>query len=222
MAVTTTPESQALTPRFDELFREGLDALLLWRRDVRRFRTDPLEPGVLERLIERACLAPSVGYSQPWRFVLVESPQIRSAIRANFLACNREALAEYAGERARRYAELKLAGLDDAPVQLAVFADTATEAGHGLGQRTMPAMLHYSVVTAVHTLWLVARAWGIGVGWVSIVDPVAVRDSLEVPASWDLVAYLCIGYPQAESPTPELARAGWQGIDPDARLVHRR
>ena len=222
MESVTVPEAQTHTPRFDQVFREGLDALLLWRRDVRRFATAPLEPGMVERLIERACLSPSVGYSQPWRFVLVESPQVRSAVRANFLACNREALAEYAGERARRYAELKLAGLDDAPVHLAVFADTGTEAGHGLGQRTMPAMLQYSVVTAVHTLWLVARAWGIGVGWVSILDPIAVRESLDVPPSWDLVAYLCIGYPEAESPTPELARAGWQGADPDARLVHRR
>ena len=222
MESVTVPEPQAHTPSFDEVFRERLDDLLLWRRDVRRFKTDGLEAGAVERLIERACLAPSVGYSQPWRFVLVESPQVRSAVRANFLSCNRDALAEYAGERARRYAELKLAGLDDAPVQLAVFADTGTEAGHGLGQRTMPAMLHYSVVTAVHTLWLVARAWGIGVGWVSILDPVAIRESLDVPATWDLVAYLCIGYPEAESQTPELARAGWQSADPDARLVHRR
>jgi 5,6-dimethylbenzimidazole synthase len=222
MESVTVPEAQTHTPRFDQVFREGLDALLLWRRDVRRFATAPLESGMVERLVERACVAPSVGYSQPWRFVLVESPQVRSQVRANFLVCNREALAEYAGERARRYAELKLAGLDDAPVHLAVFADTGTEAGHGLGQRTMPGMLHYSVVTAVHTLWLVARAWGIGVGWVSILDPIAVRESLDVPPSWDLVAYLCIGYPEAESPTPELARAGWQGADPDARLVHRR
>jgi len=222
MESATVPQPQAHTPRFDELFRERLDDLLLWRRDVRRFKTDRLEAGAVERLIDRACLAPSVGYSQPWRFVLIESPEARSAVRANFLACNRDALAEYAGERARRYAELKLAGLDDAPVQLAVFADTGTDAGHGLGQRTMPAMLHYSVVTAVHTLWLVARAWGIGVGWVSILDPVALRESLDVPATWDLVAYLCIGYPETESPTPELARAGWQAADADARLVHRR
>jgi 5,6-dimethylbenzimidazole synthase len=222
MESTAAPETHTDTPRFDEVFRGALDTLLLWRRDVRRFETTPLEPGIIERLIERACLAPSVGYSQPWRFVLVESPEMRAAIRANFVACNREALAEYSGDRARRYAELKLAGLDDAPVQLAVFADKSTEAGLGLGRRTMPEMLHYSVVTAVHTLWLVARAWGIGVGWVSILDPVAVRDSLAVPGSWDLVAYLCLGLPEAESPTPELARAGWQCADPDARLVHRR
>jgi 5,6-dimethylbenzimidazole synthase len=215
-------ESTAVPPRFDEAFCDALDTLLVWRRDVRRFSTAPLDPGLVERLVERACLAPSVGYSQPWRFVLVESPSVRQAVRANFLACNREALAEYAGERARHYAELKLAGLDDAPVQLAVFADTATEAGSGLGRRTMPAMLQYSVVTAVHTLWLVARAWGIGVGWVSILDPSAVRTAMDVPTSWDLVAYLCIGHPEAEWPTPELARAGWQCTDPAAGLLHRR
>jgi 5,6-dimethylbenzimidazole synthase len=209
-------------PRFDDVFRDALDALLIWRRDVRRFETTPLESGMIERLIDRACLSPSVGYSQPWRFVLAESADVRAAVRSNFLACNRDALAEYAGERARRYAELKLAGLDDAPVQLAVFADTGTDAGYGLGRRTMPAMLQYSVVTAVHTLWLVARAWGIGVGWVSILDPVAVRDALAVPPTWELVAYLCIGYPAAESATPELARTGWQSADPDARVVHRR
>ena len=209
-------------PEFDAAFRETLDALLTWRRDVRRFVRTPVDPGIVERLLDAACRAPSVGYSQPWRFVLVESATARGAIRENFLACNREALAGYEGERAQRYAELKLAGLDDAPVQLAVFADPETTAGHGLGRRTMPEMLHYSVVTAVYTLWLVARAWGVGVGWVSILDPEHVRSVLDVPPAWDLVAYLCIGYPEAEHVQPELARAGWQQIDSDARRVLRR
>jgi 5,6-dimethylbenzimidazole synthase len=173
-------------------------------------------------LLEAACRAPSVGYSQPWRFVLVESPEARAAVRENFLQCNREALAEYEGERARRYAELKLAGLDDAPVHLAVFADPETTAGHGLGRRTMPEMLRYSVVTAVYTLWLVARAWGVGVGWVSILEPERVRSALDVPPAWDLVAYLCIGYPETEHAQPELARAGWQQVDPEARRPLRR
>ncbi len=209
-------------PEFDSTFRETLETLLVWRRDVRRFVRDPVEPALVARLLDSACLAPSVGYSQPWRFVLVETPAARAAIRANFVECNRDALGDYAGERARLYASLKLAGLDDAPVHLAVFADTATSAGHGLGRRTMPEMLHYSVVTAVHTLWLVARAWGIGVGWVSILDPVHVRTALNLPGSWDLVAYLCMGYPQVDHPEPELARSGWQQRDPEARQVLRR
>jgi 5,6-dimethylbenzimidazole synthase len=209
-------------PDFDPAFREALKSLLVWRRDVRRFRTDPIDPKRIEELIDAACLAPSVGYSQPWRFVLVESGGARAAVRASFAACNRDALGGYTGDRARSYAELKLAGLDDAPVQLAVFADTATAAGHGLGRRTSPQMLQYSVVTAVHTLWLVARAWGIGVGWVSILDPVDVRDALGLSPTWDLVAYLCIGYPDAAYSEPELRRVGWQDADPVARQVLRR
>jgi 5,6-dimethylbenzimidazole synthase len=209
-------------PEFDTAFCDTLRTLLVWRRDVRRFRPDPIEPRVVERLVDNACLAPSVGYSQPWRFVLVESQAARAAVRASFASCNSDALAGYSGDRARAYAELKLAGLDDAPVQLAVFADTATSAGHGLGQRTSPHMLQYSVVTAVHTLWLVARAWGIGVGWVSILDPLDVRAALGVPPVWDLVAYLCIGYPDTPCDEPQLRRAGWQDVDPEAREILRR
>ena len=197
-------------PLFDAAFRAQLEALFRWRRDVRRFRRDALQDGLLERLIELACLAPSVGYSQPWRFVVVEDPARRRAVRASFETCNRAALQSFEGERARLYASLKLAGLEEAPVQLAVFCDEATESGQGLGRATMPETLRYSVVTAVHALWLAARAWGVGVGWVSILEPEAVRDCLEVPADWRLVAYLCLGYPQEEHDDPELARHGWE------------
>jgi 5,6-dimethylbenzimidazole synthase len=195
---------------FDEAFRAKLRDLLIWRRDVRRFRADPLPAGALERLIETACLAPSVGLSQPWRFVIVEAPDRRQAILADFTACNTDALNSYAGERAERYAKLKLAGLQEAPCHLAVFADRETGQGHGLGRRTMPEMVDYSTVTAVYTLWLAARAEGIGMGWVSILDPAHVGSILDVPQSWRFIGYFCLGYPQAESDTPELQRAGWE------------
>ncbi len=197
-------------PTFDTAFRDKLAELFAWRRDVRRFRTDPLPEGALEDLIRQATLAPSVGFSQPWRFVVVEDAARRRAVRANFERCNAEALASYDGARAETYAGLKLAGLREAPVQLAVFADDGTERGHGLGRRTMPEMLRYSVVTAVYTLWLAARARGIGVGWVSILDPEEVRRTLEVPEHWHLVAYLCIGLPLEEHRDPELERHGWE------------
>lgn len=205
--------------RFDEAFRERLEALLRWRRDVRRFRRHPVDPALVEHLLDLACLAPSVGHSQPWRFVRVETEAARAAVRANFAACNAAALADYEGERARLYARLKLAGLEEAPVQLAVFCDGATPSGTGLGRRTMPEMLPYSVVTAVHTLWLAARAHGLGLGWVSILDPARLRADLDVPAAWQPVAYLCLGYPEAEHDRPELERVGWQGVDPAARAV---
>src|SRR5580693_4652665 len=115
-------EGAALRPTgFDPAFRARLRELLVWRRDVRRFRRDPLPDGALEALIELACLAPSVGLSQPWRFVIVEDEALRAAVRRNFETCNAEALAAQGSDRAALYATLKLAGLAEAPAHLAVF-----------------------------------------------------------------------------------------------------
>jgi len=202
-------DTAASSTNFDRAFRGRLRDLLAWRRDVRRFRRDPLPRGALEALIELACLAPSVGLSQPWRFVIVENAAVRAAIRDNFAACNAEALAAQQPQRAGLYARLKLAGLEEAPTHFAVFADRSTEQGHGLGRRTMPEMIEYSAVTAVHTIWLAARAQGIGMGWVSILDPAAVASILDVPAAWKFIGYFCLGYPQSEETTPELEQAGW-------------
>ncbi len=141
---------------------------------------------------------------------------------ANFQACNAAALACYEGERAARYANLKLSGLREAPVHLAVFCDHATDAGAGLGRKTMPEMLDYSVVAAVHTLWLAARAEGLGVGWVSILDPVDVCRALAVPPAWKLVAYLCVGRPLEEHLDPELERHDWQAHIAENDQLHRR
>jgi len=200
---------------FDSGFRSQLYALFAWRRDVRRFRSDPLPDGVLDRLLDLACLAPSVGLSQPWRFVTVDEPNRRAAIRAEFERCNAAALAAEPEERAGRYARLKLAGLDKAPVHVAVFADRETAQGHGLGRRTMPETIAYSAVMAVHTLWLAARAEGIGLGWVSILEPARVADALAVPAAWAFVAYLCLGYPEHDDDVPTLEREHWERRRPD-------
>jgi 5,6-dimethylbenzimidazole synthase len=127
--------------RFDDVFRAQLRELLIWRRDVRRFRTEALPPGTVERLIDLACLAPSVGLSQPWRFVIVDDPARRRAVLDDFRSCNADALKSYADSLAARYAKLKLAGLEEAPSQVAIFAEPATETGHGLGRRTMPEMI---------------------------------------------------------------------------------
>jgi 5,6-dimethylbenzimidazole synthase len=207
---------------FDPAFRARLRELLIWRRDVRRFRREPLPNGAVEALIELACLAPSVGLSQPWRFVIVDDRTRRAAIRQNFATCNAEALAAQSQDRAGRYAQLKLAGLDEAPCHLAVFADRSTAQGHGLGRHTMPEMIDYSAVTAVHTIWLAARAQGIGMGWVSILDPQAVAALLDVPPAWKFIGYFCLGYPQADDTIPELEQSGWeQRRLPSAVIVRR-
>jgi 5,6-dimethylbenzimidazole synthase len=212
-------EKRNEVPQFDAAFRARLHELLRWRRDVRRFKRDPLPEGAIERLIAIACLSPSVGLSEPWRFVIVADAARRAAIRACFETCNEDALARQDSDRAALYARLKLAGLDDAPCQIAVFADRATAQGNGLGQLTMPETLDYSAVIAVHTLWLAARAEGLGVGWVSILDPATMRAILDVPESFAFIGHLCIGFPVAEDDTPALQRAGWEQRRAPSRVV---
>jgi 5,6-dimethylbenzimidazole synthase len=189
---------------------------------VRRFRLDPLPPGTLERLIHIACLSPSVGLSQPWRFVIVDYPARRRAIAEVFEACNAEALSSHPRALGDRYAKLKLAGIKEAPAQLTVFADRGTGVGHGLGRRTIPEMIEYSVVTAVHTMWLAARAEGIGFGWVSILDPARMAEILDVPPDWHLIGHLCLGYPETETKIPELERAEWENRKLPSKAIIRR
>lgn len=210
------------TPAFDPAFREQFHKLLAWRRDVRAFRRDALPEGTIERLIGLACLAPSVGLSQPWRFVLVDGRSRRERVRENFAAANAEALASYTGERASHYAALKLAGLEDAPVHLAAFAEPDPEKGFGLGRRTMPETVAYSVVTAIHTLWLAARAEGIGMGWISILDPSRLASDLDVPSHWLFIGYFCLGYPLETDDCPELERAGWERRADIGTVLFRR
>jgi len=203
-------ERPGATPDFDQRFRDTLETLLVWRRDVRRFRPDPVDEGIVQELLRLTALSPSVGNSQPWRFVIVDDAARRAEIIANFEDANADALQDYSGDQAETYAGLKLAGLRDAPVHIAVYCDDASDLGYGLGRKTMPEMLAYSVVGAVATLWLTARAQGIGLGWVSILDPSRVNKTLDVPEDWSLVGYLCLGYPVEEHTDPELERAGWQ------------
>jgi 5,6-dimethylbenzimidazole synthase len=200
--------------RFDPAFQAELAELVAWRRDVRRFRSDAVPEETLDHLFRLAELSPSVGNCQPTRLVRVDDENRREAVRQNFEAANRQALLAYDGERAQLYASLKLAGLREAPIHLAVFCDDATEQGHGLGARTMPETRRYSAVCALHTVWLAARAHGLGVGWVSILDPGRLTETLDVPRDWSFIAYLCVGWPQEERLTPELERAGWQARTP--------
>ncbi len=206
-------------PVFDSSFQDQLELLLKWRRDVRRFRRDPVDEDLIAHMLDLAQLSPSVGNSQPWRWVRVETPALRAQIRDNFETCNAKALADFDESRAAAYAKLKLEGLQAAPLQLAVFCDGTTTQGHGLGCQSMPEMLSYSVAGMLAILWLCARSQGLGMGWVSILDPAKVATTLDVPNSWQLVAYLCIGWPVEEHLDPELERHRWQDRQDASRHV---
>ncbi len=195
---------------FSSAQAETLNEILQWRRDVRHFRSDPVPDAVIDRLLAAMDLAPSVGNSRPWRVLRVRNQELRNRVQDIFERCNQEAASGYDHATRAEYVRLKLAGLRDAPVHLAVFTETAPADGRGLGRRTMPETLQFSTVMAIHTLWLVARAENIGLGWVSILDPAAIHDLLGAPDSWIFTGYLCLGYAEFADDRPLLHRTGWQ------------
>jgi uroporphyrin-III C-methyltransferase/precorrin-2 dehydrogenase/sirohydrochlorin ferrochelatase len=205
-----TPDDDTLKPDS----RATLEQLVRWRRDVRRFRPDAVSDDLIQRLLRLADLAPSVGNSQPWRIVDVRSPETRAAIVKNFEAARERSAAGYAGGQADLYSRLKLAGFDAAPIHLAVFSDRTALQGHGLGRQTMPETLDHSCACMVTVLWLAAREAGLGLGWVSIIDPDDISKTLNAPEDWKLVGYLLIGWPEEEHLDPELERHGWQPRTP--------
>ena len=194
--------------------RAALHDLMRWRRDVRHFRPDPIPQDRLDRLRDAMDMAPSVGNSRPWRVLQVDSAAARAAVTVNFEAANAAAARRYTDGRRAAYDALKLAGLRDAPVHLAIFTASDPAEGHGLGRQTMPQTLDFSTVCAIHGLWLAARADNIGVGWVSILDPDALYATLTAPPDWSLTAYLCLGLPARDDDTPLLHRTDWQADTP--------
>ena len=195
---------------FSNRTRTGLLALMRWRRDVRHFRDDPVPHALQDHLQKAMALAPSVGNARPWRVFRVESRDARQQVHAIFARANAAAIDAQPPERQATYRALKLEGLQAAPLQLAIFTDTNPAAGHGLGRHTMPQTLEQSTAMAIQNLNLAARAYGLGVGMLSILDPQAMERLFEVPESWRFSLYLCIGWPQFTDDLPLLHRNGWQ------------
>lgn len=195
---------------FSDEFRAGLNDLMRWRRDVRQFRTDPVEETLVSECLSTLSLAPSVGLSEPWRVLRVRSDTARAAALENYKTANAKALEGYGGDQAELYATLKLSGMQEAPEHIAIFCDDSTHKGSGLGAATMPEMRRYSVVGAITLMWLHARTLGLGIGWVSVLDPDQLCRDLDAPSDWSLVAYLCLGWPRDVSLTPELETKGWE------------
>lgn len=207
--------------RFNEEERRGLYRAIYERRDVRScFRPDEIADDILARLLDAAHHAPSVGLMQPWEFIVIRDQHVRQAIYEIFDRACRAAAQIYTDDRRALYDTLKLAGILEAPVNLCVTCDEATERGHGLGRQTMRETALYSTVCAVQNLWLAARAEGVGVGWVSILDVEELRAELGIPAGVVPVAYLCLGYVTEFGAQPELELKGWEQRAPLAGLIH--
>jgi 5,6-dimethylbenzimidazole synthase len=147
---------------------------------------------------------------QPSRFIVIRDDGIRKAVHQIFEAANRRAVDSYDAEQAERYSGLKLEGILEAPQNLCVLCDRGSERGHGLGRQTMPETAIYSTVCAIQNLWLAARCEGVGVGWVSILDPAKLCSLLNIPDHLTLVAYLSFGYVEGFASEPDLERLGWE------------
>jgi len=175
---------------------------------------------VLARLLDAAHHGPSVGFMQPWDFIVIRDEAVRSAVHKCFVDANRRAAHRYRGRRRALYDSLKLAGVLEAPINLCITCDRKRARGAGLGRQTDPDTDLYSTVCAVQNLWLAARAESLGVGWVSILDFDRLRNLLGIPEGLTPVAYLCVGYVSEFPDRPDLESAGWESRESLARLLH--
>jgi nicotinate-nucleotide--dimethylbenzimidazole phosphoribosyltransferase len=206
--------------RLDDAARTALAGVIADRRDVRRFRPDPVDDALLERVLDAAHRAPSVGLSQPWRFVIVRSTETRARVRA-LAERERARQAPRFGHRARAFLDQKVEGVLEAPVGVCVCCVPPPEGTEVLGRATIPATDLYSTACAIQNLWLTARAEGLGVGWVSFYRPDELRAVLGIPEAVEPVAWLCVGWPDERPVRPGLERAGWAQRRPLADVVHR-
>jgi len=194
---------------FDDAARDAVYRVLFSRRDVRSYRPDPVDDATLRRVLDAAHAAPSVGLSQPWSFVLVRDLERKKLVHAHFLEVNASAAREFEDDRAATYRALKLQGILDAPINILVSCDVAPTAPV-LGRHTMPETTTYSTCLAIQNLWLAARAEGLGVGWMSLMEPDVVAEIFGLPAGIRPIAYLTLGVPVDLPETPLLERVGWK------------
>ncbi|MDY7218336.1 5,6-dimethylbenzimidazole synthase [Denitrificimonas sp. JX-1] len=206
---------------FSDDERAGLYRAIYERRDVRsQFLPDPIPYPVLARLLKAAHHAPSVGFMQPWDFVLIDSLEVRQQVLASFHEENAKAAHNYTGERQQTYRNLKLQGIIESPLNLCITCDRSRGGDHVLGRNSIVEMDLFSTCLAVQNFWLAARAEGIGVGWVSILDQDKLADILHLPGHVYPLAYLCVGYVSEFLDQPELETKGWRSRLPLESLIH--
>ncbi len=202
--------SELTSNMFPPLWRRGVYEAIYRRRDMRRFLAKPVSDKLIRRILRAAHQAGSVGLMQPWNFLVIRDQEIKRRVKQEFLRANEAAAEVYEGERRRLYHSLTLEAIEQAPVNLAVTCDRSRRGPHVLGRHSMPETDLYSTCCAIQNLWLAARAEGIGVGWVSILDPSAVAEILGLPEGIVLVGYLCMGHVTRFPDGPTLETAGWE------------
>ena len=195
---------------FDQAARDAVYRVIFSRRDVRsEFLPDALDDATLARLLLAAHHAPSVGYMQPWNFIVIRDASRRREVRDLFLAARMQELPNISEDRQALYRKLKLEGICESGLNLCITCDRRRSENSPLGRWHNPQMDLYSTVCAVQNFWLAARAEGIGVGWVSILDTQALRQLLRIPEHAVPVAYLCVGRVSEFAPRPDLEAHGW-------------
>ncbi len=207
------PIDDAVCPAssFSAAEREAVYHAIMTRRDVRsQFLPDPLPDDLVTRLLTAAHHAPSVGFMQPWNFILVKSAEVRARVRDAFVRANEEAARMFTGERQEKYRSLKLEGIVQAPLGICVTCDPTRSGSVVLGRTHNPRMDSYSTVCAIQNLWLAARAEGVGIGWVSIFHEGDLKEILGIPDHIEVVAWLCAGFVDRLYEEPELAVKGWR------------
>jgi 5,6-dimethylbenzimidazole synthase len=210
MKGTTMDATIQANAEFSEVERDAVYKCIFSRRDVRgQFLPDPIPDEVLARLLQAAHHAPSVGFMQPWDFIVVRDAAVKRKVHDAFQVAHQEAAEMFEGAQRDAYRPLKLEGILEAPIGICVTCDRSRSGPVVIGRTHQPEMDLYSAVCAVQNLWLAARAENIGVGWVSILRHDDVRNALGIPASIQPIAYLCVGYVSHFFQKPELETAGW-------------
>lgn len=209
---------------FDSTEQHGLYRAIYERRDVRsQFLPHPIPVEVLARLLHAAHHAPSVGFMQPWDFIVIDDSAIKQKVKALFDEANNQAAERFANEEEKKatlYRRLKLEGIMESPLNLCITCDRQRGGPNVLGRTTILEMDLFSACLAVQNLWLAARAEGIGIGWVSILDNERLAQVLELPEHVYPLAYLCLGFVSEFLPEPELQAKGWRQRLPLGSLVH--
>ena len=204
-----TAENGTPQTTFTASEREAVYKAIFARRDVRRFLSAPVSGEAIERILLAAHHAPSVGFMQPWNFIVIRDPNTKTSIKQAFLSARAQEAERFAGDRKELYLSLKLEGIEEAPMNICVTCDSTRHGPAVLGRSLVPQTDLYSTCCAIQNLWLAARAEGLGVGWVSILSEQRLKEILRIPSHITVVGYLCVGYPARFETKPELETIGW-------------